>query len=137
MMCERCEESERRFQAGRDAWDELAAEIPDLNKAVAADRMLEALSGVSFVKPSAESLDLFRRDLEACDFKKEQRMKIEYKVSPVTKWVITRLHSDDNDRSGGCETIAEISSHERADQIAQRMSKAEGAVYLSPAPTDD
>lgn len=64
--------------------------------------------------------------------KEGKSMTVEYRVNPITRWVITRTHSE----SAGCETVAELSSAKRADEIAQQLSKAEGVEYNCPSPVD-
>lgn len=59
-------------------------------------------------------------------------MTIEYRVRPVTRYLITRFEAKDN-TNGGSEGYGELENWELAITIAQRLAKAEeGAVYIYP-----
>ncbi len=52
-------------------------------------------------------------------------MKIEYRVRPVTRYVVTRYHETDDGRTGGCETRGEFDSEAVAHDVAYALCKAE------------
>lgn len=50
-------------------------------------------------------------------------MKVEYKVRPVTRFVVTRWHEAEN--CGGSQTIGEYASNEAAFHVAYALCKQE------------
>jgi hypothetical protein len=50
--------------------------------------------------------------------------KIEYRVRPVTRFVVTRYH-DTATSAGGVETLGEYDNHEVAYQVGYALCKAE------------
>lgn len=50
-------------------------------------------------------------------------MQIEYRVRPVTRYVVTRFHS--GERSAGCETCGEFDNMQRANTVAEALHKSE------------
>ena len=67
-------------------------------------------------------------------------MKIEYKVRPVTRYIVTRYHSEVIENSqtisrahGGCDTKGEFDNYDTAYAVAYALAKAEQeALGLSP-----
>jgi hypothetical protein len=60
---------------------------------------------------------------------------IEYRVIPVTRYLVTRWEQETDEQgrdSGGSECCGEFDGHERADKVAQALSRseAEGKVML-------
>lgn len=51
-------------------------------------------------------------------------MKIEYRVVPVTRYIVTRYHEND-DRSGGVETRGEYDNEHIAYEVGYALCKAE------------
>lgn len=50
-------------------------------------------------------------------------MNVEYRVRPVTRYIVTRFHSDA--QSGGCETKGEFDSADAAYQVGYALAKDE------------
>ncbi len=50
-------------------------------------------------------------------------MKVEYRVRPVTRFIVTRYHQGEN--SGGVETKGEFDSANVAHQVAYALAKEE------------
>jgi len=50
-------------------------------------------------------------------------MKIEYKVRPVTRYVVTRYESDG--QSGSCGTIGEFDNERKAKDVARALASEE------------
>lgn len=68
-------ECELRFQAARDAWDELA-KWPDEGRRLAAHtKLLDAISGVRLMKPTPEEMKDIQRDLESAGVVERQSAK--------------------------------------------------------------
>jgi uncharacterized protein (DUF1697 family) len=55
---------EERFQAARDAWDMLTAMTREDERVKAHQLLLDAISGVRFVKPDAETMEWARKVVE-------------------------------------------------------------------------
>lgn len=58
---------------------------------------------------------------------------IEYRVRPVTRYIVTRYHSENDEDTGlsggGVETIGEFQNSQQANRVAVALSKDEGAEY--------
>ena len=52
-------------------------------------------------------------------------MKVEYRVRPVTRYVVTRWHQADNGHTGGCESRGEFDNAETAYAVAYALCKHE------------
>jgi hypothetical protein len=52
-------------------------------------------------------------------------MKVEYRVRPVTRYVVTRWHESDEGRTGGSESKGEYDSFEMAYEVAYALAKDE------------
>ena len=52
-------------------------------------------------------------------------MKIEYRVRPVTRYVVTRFHQSDDGEVGGVETKGEFDNQETAHQVGYALCKEE------------
>lgn len=52
-------------------------------------------------------------------------MNVEYRVRPVTRYIVTRFYSDGPDRSGGCETKGEFDSATVAYEVGYALAKDE------------
>lgn len=52
-------------------------------------------------------------------------MKIEYRVRPVTRYVVTRYHETDEGRTGGSETKGEYDNFDVAYEVGYALCKAE------------
>lgn len=53
---------------------------------------------------------------------------IEYRVRPVTRYVVTRYHREsrsNGNESGGCEGCGEFDNMQRANTVAEALHKAE------------
>jgi hypothetical protein len=78
-------------------------------------------------------------------------LKIEYRVRPVTRYIVTRFHSDyevyaDGDTvcvasrgEAGCETCGEFDNEDMAQRVAEALAGAEpeGEVLVNDAPIVD
>lgn len=52
-------------------------------------------------------------------------MNVEYRVRPVTRYIVTRFYSNDADRSAGCETKGEFDSPTVAYEVGYALAKDE------------
>ena len=52
-------------------------------------------------------------------------MKVEYRVRPVTRYVVTRYHESESGRTGGVETKGEYDNADVAYQVAYALAKQE------------
>lgn len=63
--------------------------------------------------------------------------EVEYRVRPVTRYIITRYHSEQASNGlyhAGCETIGSFENQAQAHQVAKTLSDAEvGSVYKGEA----
>jgi hypothetical protein len=50
---------------------------------------------------------------------------IEYRVRPVTRYVVTRFHRDDEGGAGGVETVGEYGNEQTAYDVGYALCKAE------------
>lgn len=68
----------------------------------------------------------------------EPNKTIEYRVRPVTRFIITRYHNETTPTGGGMvgsECLGEFDSQVRAELIAQALAEREvGATYLTECP---
>ena len=51
--------------------------------------------------------------------------KIEYRVRPVTRFIVTRFHGNDESLSGGVETHGEFDNSDTAYKVAYALCQAE------------
>tara|TARA_R110000751_G_scaffold307812_1_gene431841 strand:- start:27036 stop:27485 length:450 start_codon:yes stop_codon:yes gene_type:complete len=52
-------------------------------------------------------------------------MKVEYRVRPVTRYVVTRFEESDDGRTGGCDTRGEFDNERVAHEVAYSLCKVE------------
>lgn len=52
-------------------------------------------------------------------------MKIEYRVRPVTRFIVTRWHESDDAKQGGVDTKGEFESEDTAHAVAYALAKQE------------
>lgn len=71
----------------------------------------------------------------------DMNKEVEYRVRPVTRYIITRYHSEQMPNGlyhAGCETIGSFDNQTQAEQVANALSKAEPrSVYQSGIPGSD
>lgn len=57
---------------------------------------------------------------------------IEYRVRPVTRYIVTRYHSEHDEATGlgagGCETIGEFPNSKQANSVAIALANEEEAI---------
>ena len=59
---------------------------------------------------------------------------IEYKVRPVTKWVVTRFER--SDKGASCGPICEVSGQASAESLAQALAEKDGGSFKAVDPED-
>lgn len=62
--------------------------------------------------------------------------KIEYRVRPVTRFIVTRFHETDGGRTGGTETKGEYENYDVAHEVAHALCKHEHAELGWPLDDD-